>query len=288
MNKKSKKLASILLLGALSTSLLAGCSDNKDQQNQQQSDQKQGEEQKQLEKLTVGASPAPHKEILDACTDLLAEKGYELVVVEFSDYIQPNKSLDSGDLDANFFQHKPYLDNFNAENNTELVSAGAVHYEPMGIFGGKTTSLEEIPDGATVAIPNDNTNGGRALLLLQDAGLITLDPEAGFTATALDIVDNPKNLQFTDQDAAYLPRVLSEVDLAVINGNYAIQAGVSLDQALKTEDSQSEAAQTYANIIAVRKDDVDSDKTKALVEVLQSDTIKKFITDNYAGAVLPM
>ena len=158
----------------------------------------------------------------------------------------------------------------------------------MVIFGGKTTSLEEIPDGATVAIPNDNTNGGRALLLLQDAGLITLDPEAGFTATALDIVDNPKNLQFTDQDAAYLPRVLSEVDLAVINGNYAIQAGVSLDQALKTEDSQSEAAQTYANIIAVRKDDVDSDKTKALVEVLQSDTIKKFITDNYAGAVLPM
>lgn len=285
MNKRTKKLASVLLLAGLSTTFIVGCGNDKQNQNNNQ-----GEVQKpaELETIIVGASPAPHKEILDACEEILAEKGYKLQVQEFTDYVQPNLSLDGGDLDANFFQHKPYLDDFNAENDTNIVSAGAIHYEPMGIFGGKTTSLEELPDGATVAIPNDNTNGARALLLLEAAGLITVDPEAGFSATALDVIDNPKNLTFTDQDAAYLPRVLPEVDLAVINGNYAIQAGIALDTALLTEDKTSDSAKTYANIVAVRSGDETSEKTKALVEALQSDAVKTFIEETYQGAVVPM
>lgn len=285
MNKRTKKLASVLLLAGLSTTFIVGCGNDKQNQNNNQ-----GEAQKpaELETIIVGASPAPHKEILDACEEILAEKGYKLQVQEFTDYVQPNLSLDGGDLDANFFQHKPYLDDFNAENDTNIISAGAIHYEPMGIFGGKTTSLEELPDGATVAIPNDNTNGARALLLLEAAGLITVDPEAGFSATALDVIDNPKNLTFTDQDAAYLPRVLPEVDLAVINGNYAIQAGIALDTALLTEDKTSDSAKTYANIVAVRSGDETSEKTKALVEALQSDAVKTFIEETYQGAVVPM
>ena len=179
----------------------------------------------ELEKLVVGASPAPHAEILEAARDVLASKGYDLEIVEYTDYVIPNNALDSGDLDANYFQHKPYLDSFNEQNGTDLVSAGAIHYEPFGIYAGKTASLDALPDGATVLVPNDITNEARALLLLEAQGLLTLKEDAGLEATPTDIVDNPKNLEFVELEAALLPRSLPDEDIAVINGNYAIEAG---------------------------------------------------------------
>lgn len=242
----------------------------------------------ELQKIVVGASPAPHAEILKAANDVLKEKGYELEIKEYVDYIQPNLALESGDLDANYFQHKPYLDTFNEENGTHLVSAGAIHYEPFGIYAGKSDSLDELADGAEVLVPNDVTNEARALLLLQDQGLLTLKEDAGLTATINDITENPKNLDIVELEAAQLPRSLQDADIAVINGNYAIEAGLKVTDALAVEASDSLAAQTYGNVVAVREGDEESNKTKALMEVLTSDDIKEFIEAKYDGAVVPL
>lgn len=241
-----------------------------------------------LEKIIVGASPAPHAEILRAAQDVLAQKGYELEVLEYVDYIQPNLALESGDLDANYFQHFPYLESFNEENGTKLVSAASIHYEPFGIYAGKASSLEELADGATVAVPNDTSNEARALLLLEAQGLIKLKDGADLTVTKNDIVENPKNLSLYEVEAAQIPRVVEDVDVAVINGNYAIEAGFKVSEALAVEDSESIAATTYGNVIAVREGQENDAKTKALVEALTSDEVKSFIESTYDGAVVPL
>ena len=242
----------------------------------------------ELETIVVGASPAPHAEILAAAEPVLNEAGYTLKIVEYTDYVQPNLALEAGELDANYFQHGPYLEQFNEEQGTDLVSAGTIHYEPFGIYAGKTASLEELADGATVAVPNDTTNEARALLLLEAQGLLKLKEGAGLDATRNDIEENPKNLEILEVEAAQIPLSLQDVDIAVINGNYAIDAGLKVSDALAVEASDSEAAVTYGNVVAVRNGDENSDKTKALVEALKSDTVKKFIDETYAGAVVPM
>lgn len=242
----------------------------------------------ELQKIVVGVSPAPHAEILKAANDVLKEKGYELEIKEYVDYIQPNLALESGDLDANYFQHLPYLESFNKENGTNLVSAGAIHYEPFGVYAGKTTSLDELQNGATIAVPNDTTNEARALLLLEAQGLIKLKEDAGLTATKNDIVENPKNLQLYEVEAAQLPRVIGDVDVAVINGNYAIEAGYKVSDALAVEASDSLAATTYGNVVAVRAGEENDPAIQALIEALTSDEVKAFIESTYDGAVVPL
>lgn len=241
----------------------------------------------ELAVLKVGASPAPHAEILEQVKPVLAEEGVDLQIVEFTDYVMPNKALDAGDIDANYFQHFPYLDNFNAENGTDLVSAAAIHFEPLGVYPGKTMSLDALADGATIAVPNDPTNEARALLLLQKLGYIKLTDGAGLEATPLDIVENTKNLKFQELEAAQLPNVLPDVDLAVINGNYAVGAGIE-DTVLTTEDKDSEAAQEFANIIAVRSGDESRDDIQKLVAALESDAVAAFINEKYSGTVIPV
>ena len=246
-------------------------------------------ETKETVKIKVGATPAPHAEILEAVKETLAADGIELEIVEFNDYVIPNTATESGELDANYFQHQPYLTDFNAQNGTHLVSVASVHYEPFGIYGGKTKSLEELADGATIAVPNDGTNEARALMLLQAQGLITLKADAGFTATVLDIESNPKNLDIKELEAAQLPRTLQDVDLAVINGNYAIEAGLNAGKdALAVEDANSEAAQTYANILVVKEGNEENEAVQALAKALLSETAKEFMNATYEGAVLPM
>ena len=238
--------------------------------------------------IKVGASPAPHAEILEVASDILKEQGYELDVVEFSDYVQPNLALSEGELDANYFQHQTYLDNFNEEYGTELVSIGAIHYEPLGIYAGRTTSLDSLPDNATIAVPNDTTNEARALLLLQDQGLIEVDESAGLNATVKDNTSNPKNIQVTELEAAQLSRILPDVDLAVINGNYAIDGGLKMSDALAVEESGSVATTAYPNVIAVRKGDENRPELQALVEALKSDTVKQYINAvSYTHLTLP-
>ena len=217
-----KKLLSLLMVLSLTLLAAAGCGDGQKAANN--NDNKDAE----LIPIVVGASPTPHLEILEALKDTLAEQGYDLQVQEYTDYIIPNTALENGELDANYFQHITYLNDFNAENSTHLVSIADVHYEPMGLYPGKTTSLEELADGATIGIPADPTNEARALLLLESAGLITINPDAGIKATPYDITDNPKNLNFSEMEAAQLPRALADLDMAVINGNYALyfQQGV--------------------------------------------------------------
>ena len=246
-------------------------------------------ETKETVKIKVGATPAPHAEILEAVKETLAADGIELEIVEFNDYVIPNTATESGELDANYFQHQPYLTDFNAQNGTHLVSVASVHYEPFGIYGGKTKSREELADGATIAVPNDGTNEARALMLLQAQGLITLKADAGFTATVLDIESNPKNLDIKELEAAQLPRTLQDVDLAVINGNYAIEAGLNAGKdALAVEDANSEAAQTYANILVVKEGNEENEAVQALAKALLSETAKEFMNATYEGAVLPM
>ncbi|MDR1089305.1 MAG: MetQ/NlpA family ABC transporter substrate-binding protein [Coriobacteriales bacterium] len=236
--------------------------------------------------IKVGASPAPHAEILAQVKDILAGEGYTLEVVEYSDYIQPNEALSDGTLDANYFQHIAYLENYNDENGTNLVSAGGVHFEPLCLYPGKTLSLDALGDGAEIAVPSDPTNEARALLLLEDEGLITLKEGVGLEATPNDIASNPRNIVIVEAEAAALPRTLEDVDAAVINGNYAIGAGLDPDTALASEDVSSAAAERYVNVIAVRAGDEDSDKIKALVKALQSTTVKTYIEQTYNGAVL--
>lgn len=273
---KLKKVLSVLVALGLVTVMAAGCSSSG-------GGSASGSDDKTI---VVGASPTPHAEILKAAENVLKEKGYTLKITEFQDYVQPNMALENKELDANYFQHKPYLDEFNEKNGTKLVSAGAVHYEPLGLYAGKTKSLAELSDGATIAVPNDTTNEARALLLLEANGLIKLNPDAGLSATPKDITENTKNLNVQELEAAQLGRSLQDVDMAVINGNYALQADLKVTDALAKEEKDSEAAQTYANVVAVREGDENSDKTKALMEALKSDDVKKFIEDTYQGSVV--
>ena len=240
--------------------------------------------------ITVAASPTPHAEILnEAVKPLLEEQGWTLEVVEYGDYIQPNVAVTEGAADANYFQHQPYLDSYNEENGTDLVSAGKIHYEPFGLYAGKKASLDELADGDKVAIPNDTTNEARALLLLEQAGLIEIDDAAGITATPKDVTSNPKNLKFVELEAAQIPRSLEDVAIAAINSNYALQASLNPStDALVIEDASGEAAQTYANILCVAADQIDSEKTKALLEALNSQAVKDYINNTYNGAVLPL
>ena len=249
-----------------------------------------GKENKADDKtITVAASPTPHAEILEAAKDLLKEKGYTLEIKEFDDYPQQNVVVDEGEFDANYFQHQPYLDNFNEEKGSDLVSAAKIHYEPLGIYPGASKDLENIKDGAKIAVPNDATNEARALLLLEENGIITLKEDAGLNATKKDVEENPHNIEIVELDAAQIARVVEELDFVVLNGNYALDAGFNVQtDAIAKEEADSEAAQTYANIIAVKKENKDSEKIKALVEVLQSEEIGTFITDTYEGAVVPM
>lgn len=238
--------------------------------------------------IKVGASPAPHAEILKEVESELEKDGYKLEIVEFQDYVQPNKALDAGDIDANYFQHKPYMDEFNAKQETELVSIGAIHYEPLGLYQGEKKSLDELAEGDKIAVPNDTTNEARALLLLESEGLIKLKKDAGLTATKQDVVENPKKLEIVELEAAIIPRSMSSVAMGVINGNYALSAGIKEETAITFESSDSEAAKTYANIIAVKKGNEDSEKSKALFKAMTSDKIKKFIEKKYGNAVVPV
>lgn len=237
--------------------------------------------------LTVGATPNPHAEILAQVKDDLAAEGIDLVVKEYSDYVVPNTAVEEGDLDANYFQHTPYMEKSNEEKGTHLVSVGKIHYEPMGIYPGTTKTLEELKDGATIAVPNDTTNEARALQLLAAQGLIELKEDAGLNATPNDITSNPKNLQFKELEAAMLPQTASEVDLSVINSNFAMEGGMNpATDALASEDADSEAAQTFANIIAVKEGHENDPAIQALVKALQSDKVKEYIEKTYSGAVV--
>ena len=228
--------------------------------------------------LKVGATPEPHAEMLKLVVDNLAEQGITLKVMEFTDYVTPNEALEGGQIDANFFQHLPYMESFNSERGYHIVNAGGIHIEPVALYSKKLSSLADIKNGATIAIPNDPTNEGRALLLLQSAGLIKLDENAGITATPQNIVENPKNIKFHEIEAASLPRVLLDVDAAVINGNYAIPAGLRANSdGLVVEGADS----PYVNVVAVKDGNENSDKITALVKALQSEEIAEFITERY-------
>lgn len=301
--KKKRFLALLLALGlALSLTACGGGSDdnansseNNNDNNQQQTD---GDNQNAENNnpgdttgtgttattLRVGATPVPHAELLEQVKPILAEQGITLEIVEYNDYVVPNTAVEEGNDDANFFQHEPYLNDFNVKNETHLVNAGGIHIEPMGIYPGKTTSLDALPDGGSVAIPNDATNEGRALLLLQAQNLIKLKDDAGLEATPNDIAENPKNLEFKELEAAMLPNAVSEVDISVINSNYAMDANFNpVEDSLAIEDSNS----PYVNIIAVKEGRETDPAIQALVSALKSDTIRNFINEKYAGAVVP-
>ena len=278
-----KKTIAAILAGALCLTALTACGGSKTDSSAADSSAAAGDDKT----ITVGATPTPHAEILNAATDALKAEGYTLNVVEFTDYVQPNTALVDGDLDANYFQHTPYLNNFNKENGTDLAAAFDMHYEPFGIYAGKTASIEELKDGASIAIPNDGSNETRALLLLQDAGLIKLkdgiDPTSD--ATKLDITENPKNLDIQEIAAEQLPRSLADVDLAVINGNYALQADLNAaEDSLITENP--DYAKVYVNVVACRSGEENSDKIQALKKALQSDDVKKYVDETYKGAVV--
>ena len=286
-----KKLVSLLLSGALAVGLLAGCGGNTGTSQTPAANTESpaaSTETGSLEGTTlkVGATPAPHAEILEVVVPILAEQGITLEIVQYNDYVQPNNAVEDGSLDANYFQHITYMNDFNDQNGTHLVSAAEVHYEPMSLYAGKVSSLDELPDGALIGVPNDATNEARALLVLQQEGLITLREGAGITATINDIVDNPKNLQFSEMEAAQLPLRLADLDMAVINGNYAIDAGLSMDDALATESADGEAAQAYVNVLAVKEGRETDPAIQALAAALCSDEVKTYIEENYNGAVV--
>lgn len=237
--------------------------------------------------LTVAASPSPHAEILsEFAAPLLAEQGFTLEVKEYTDYILPNQDTTSGEVDCNYFQHLNYLNNYNEENGTDLVSVGKIHFEPMGVFAGKSSDLAAIADGATITVPNDATNEGRALLLLQEQGLITLSDDAGITATPNDIVDNPHNINFIEQEAAMLPSTLADADFSVINGNYAIDAGLTLADAVAQESADSDVIRNeYANVIVTTPDKAEDEKIAALVAVLTTDDFKAYLEETFGDSV---
>ena len=238
--------------------------------------------------IKVGANITPHSEILEQAKPILAEQGITLEIVQLEDSITPNTGVIEGSLDANYFQHVPYLEQFNEENGSDLVSIGAVHYEPFGVYAGRVSDLAELPDGAVVAVPNNVTNEARALLLLAQEGIITLKEDAGINATVADITDNPKNIEFKELAPQQLVQALPDVDVAVINGNYAIEGGLSVKDALAVEANDGLAAQTYGNIIATSADKENDEALKALVSVLQGKAISDYINATYDGAVVPL
>lgn len=263
-----KKALSVLLTGVLTVGLLTGC----------------GKKEVSENSIIIGVSPEPHAKIVELVIDDLKAEGIDVEVKEFTDYVIPNTVLNDGEIDANFFQHKPYLDNFNEKQGTKLVSIGGIHVEPMALYSENFTSIEELKDGAQIAIPNDSVNGARALILLESEGIIKIDPNAGIEATENDIVDNPKNLKFKAVEAASLPSILDDVDFAIINGNYAIDAGLNpLVDGILIEGEDS----PYANIIAVREGEENSEKFTKLLEALQSEKVKEFILETYDGGVVP-
>jgi D-methionine transport system substrate-binding protein len=291
-----KRLLSLLVTGILVTGVLTGCGGNTENVTEaetktaSESTEAEAAENDSTEKtvIKVAASPTPHAEILAKAKDILAEQGYDLEITEFEDYVQPNEVVESGEYDANYFQHIPYLDSFNEEKGTHIVNAGGIHYEPFGIYPGTKDSLEDIADGDTIAVPNDTTNEARALLLLQDNGIITLKDGAGLEATVNDIAENPHNIEIVELEAAQVARVVGENAFVVLNGNYALEAGFSVAQdALAYEKSDSQAAKTYVNIIGVKEGNENSEGIKALVDVLKSDEIKTYINETYDGAVIP-
>ena len=298
-----KRVLSSILAGVLAVSVFAGCGSKTEDNSQaaadnsttpateaaaEESTEAAGGTVESKGTITVAASATPHAEILAAAKPILAEQGWDLEVTEFDDYVLPNEVVESGEMDANYFQHVPYLDSFNEEKGTHLVEVGKIHYEPFGIYPGTKSSLDDIADGDVIAVPNDTTNEARALLLLQDNGIITLKDGAGLEATVNDIAENPYNVEIQELAAESVARVADEVAYVVLNGNYALQAGFSVAKdALAYEKSDSEAAKTYVNVIAVKEGNENSDKIKALVDVLKSDEIKDFINEKYDGAVIP-
>ena len=280
---KGKFIISLILSLSIVGGLLAGCGSNAAAGKKADTDSAQ-----ELEVIKVGASITPHAEILRSVSDELEKQGYKLEVVEYNDYIIPNTALESGELDANYIQHLPYLEDFNKENGTHIVSVADIHYEPFGIYAGKSDSLENLKEGAVIAVPNDTTNEARALLLLQDQGLIKLKENAGLTATVKDIAENPKNFEIKELEAAQVPKALQDVDVAAINTNYALEANLKLSDALASEGADSLAAKTYANIIAVKEGNENAEKIKALIDAVKSEQVKKFIEDKYDGAVVPI
>ncbi|MCY7186114.1 MetQ/NlpA family ABC transporter substrate-binding protein [Streptococcus gallolyticus] len=274
-----KKVLSLIVTGFVAT-ILTGCGASQAATSSSTSDSNTV--------IKVGANITPHAEILEEAKPILAKKGITLEIVKLEDSITPNTGVIEGSLDANYFQHVPYLEQFNKENDSDLVSVGAIHYEPFGIYAGRVTKLSSLPDGALVAVPNNVTNEARALLLLAQEGIITLNDDAGVNATVEDITDNPKNIQFKELAPEQLVSALPDVDIAVINGNYAIEGGLKVSDALAVEANDGLAAKTYANIIATSPDKKDDEALKTLVEVLQSSEIKSFIEETYDGAVVPL
>ncbi|ADL13555.1 MetQ/NlpA family ABC transporter substrate-binding protein [Acetohalobium arabaticum] len=271
---KSRKVLTVIGL-LLVVALAAGCGGNQTAEPQQEAEKTE---------LVVGATPVPHAEILTEIKPLLAEEGIELKIKEFTDYVTPNVALADGSIDANFFQHLPYLNDFKEERGLDLTYTTKVHIEPMGLYSEKIESLDEIEEGATIALPNDATNEGRALLLLAENGLIKLNEEAGVKATPVDIVENPKDLQFEELESAQLPRVLPDVTAAVINTNYALEGNlVPTEDAIIMEDSQS----PYANVLAIRTEDKNKEALQKLTDVLTSEKVKKFINEEYGGSIVP-
>ncbi|MBO5564692.1 MAG: MetQ/NlpA family ABC transporter substrate-binding protein [Lachnospiraceae bacterium] len=286
-----KKFLSVILAGTLLALTLTACGGTASAPASSApaaSEEAAAPAEGETETITVAASTTPHAEILAVAKPILAEQGYDLQVTEFQDYVQPNNVVESGEFDANYFQHVPYLESFNEEQGTHLVNAGGIHYEPFGIYPGQKKSLDEIAEGDTIAVPNDTTNEARALLLLQDNGILTLKDGAGLTATVNDITDNPLNIKIQELEAAQITHVINEMAYVVLNGNYAIEAGLSVAKdSLAYESADSEAAKTYVNIIAVKEGNENEAKIKALVDVLKSDEVKKFINDTYDGGVIP-
>lgn len=270
-----KTLFTALLAGILTVSILTGCG-------------RPDFGSRDTKVIKVAATATPHAEILEKAKAQLEEQGYQLKVTIFDDYIRANEVVESGEFDANYFQHAPYLNSYNEERGTRLAVTGEIHYEPFGIYPGAKKSLEDMAEGDRIAVPNDTTNEARALLLLQDYGIITLREHAGMTATIRDIVENPYNLQFVELEAAQIARVVREVDYVVLNGNYALAAGFSVgEDALAYENSDSLAAKTYVNVIAVKEGNEDKEGIRALVEVLKSEEIREFMVEKYDGAVIP-
>ncbi|SEQ44594.1 MetQ/NlpA family ABC transporter substrate-binding protein [Butyrivibrio sp. TB] len=289
-----KKLFATLLTSVLALSAITGCS--KDASNSEPAENTQNTEDAakegdgDLEVITVAATAVPHAEILESevVTSALAAKGYKVEVTVFEDYVQPNNVVDAGEFDANYFQHITYLNDFNDQNGTSLVNAGGIHYEPFGIYGGTKKSLDEIADGDTIAIPNDTTNEARALLLLEANELIKLEDGVGLTATVNNIAENPYNLKIVEVEAAQVPHQIDSVSYAVMNGNYAMEAGFTVaTDALAYESQDSEAAEKYVNVIAVKEGNESNPGIVALVEVLKSDEVKAWIEEQYEGSVVP-
>lgn len=280
-----KKFVSLLLTLVLAVSALTACGST---DNDAADENISGASVVSKGIIKVAASATPHAEILEQAKPILAEQGWDLQVTVFDDYVQPNLVVESDEFDANYFQHIPYLDEFNEEQGTHLVNAGGIHYEPFGIYPGTKSSLDELAEGDTIAVPNDTTNEARALLLLEANGVIKLKEGAGLAATVNDIEENKKNIQIQELEAAQVSRIKDEVAFAVLNGNYALQAGFSVAKdAVAYEASDSEAVQNYVNVIAVKEGNENKEAIKALVDALTSDTVKSYINDTYDGAVIP-